>query len=397
MFGLSILACLFGRVIGSFALDPLVRSTSPQVVFSVVPGIFLQSESATNASTFNFTAQNFGLINRTYPSDKRNLYGTSFTQWQRLTHYINTLNSEAPDDVQYKLLYLARHGEGYHNAAESYYGTPGWNCYWSLRDGNGSVTWSDARITEKGKSQALVVRAFWEKLVKEQRIKLPTTFYSSPLMRCLQTARLTWDGDREGPERLKERTGWLRFSPTVKEGFREGISAHTCDRRSNRSSIRAEFPHYRFERGFPEKDELWRPLQSETREAEDARSKAALDDVFTSDESAVISVTSHSGEIASLLRGKSYFSSKVAALIRIQSWVIGLFLSALAPSYRFLSKQQRWKARARFPHLQHLPPSRRALLHLQRAKRAAMTAPAAADAIAMPGNRCRMPSTKGRQ
>jgi hypothetical protein len=30
-------------------------------------------------------------------------------------------------NVQYKVLFMGRHGEGWHNAAESFYGTPAWN------------------------------------------------------------------------------------------------------------------------------------------------------------------------------------------------------------------------------------------------------------------------------
>ena len=29
--------------------------------------------------------------------------------------------------MQYKLLYMGRHGEGYHNVAEAFYGTPAWD------------------------------------------------------------------------------------------------------------------------------------------------------------------------------------------------------------------------------------------------------------------------------
>jgi hypothetical protein len=29
--------------------------------------------------------------------------------------------------VQYKVLYMGRHGEGYHNVAEAFYGTPAWD------------------------------------------------------------------------------------------------------------------------------------------------------------------------------------------------------------------------------------------------------------------------------
>ena len=37
------------------------------------------------------------------------------------------LNSKADLNTAYKVLFMGRHGEGFHNAAESYYGTPSWN------------------------------------------------------------------------------------------------------------------------------------------------------------------------------------------------------------------------------------------------------------------------------
>lgn len=70
---------------------------------------------------------NYGLINRSYSTDKEfDRYGKK-TQWQRFEHYVDTLNRKADKNTQYKVLFMARHGEGYHNAAESYYGTPAWN------------------------------------------------------------------------------------------------------------------------------------------------------------------------------------------------------------------------------------------------------------------------------
>jgi hypothetical protein len=86
--------------------------------------------------------------------------------------------------------------------------------------------------------------------------------------------------------------------------FREGISAHTCDRRSNRTYIHNSFPSYKIEKGFTMYDELWTPLHAETSAAQDVRSKNVLDDVFKHDDSTYISITAHSGEIASILRGK---------------------------------------------------------------------------------------------
>jgi hypothetical protein len=65
------------------------------------------------------------LINRTYPTD--NECDKSFTQWQKFEHYVDVLNAKSGRNVNYKVLFMGRHGEGYHNAAETYYGTPAWN------------------------------------------------------------------------------------------------------------------------------------------------------------------------------------------------------------------------------------------------------------------------------
>ncbi|EDU49805.1 phosphoglycerate mutase family protein [Pyrenophora tritici-repentis] len=281
------------------------------ITHTVIPGIFQQDDPATNASTFNFTTTNFGLINRPYPSDSSCPNQTHSTQWQRLSHYITTLNRQAPKNEHYKLFFLGRHGEGFHNAAESYFGTPAWNCYWSERDGNATVTWADAKLTETGKRQALRVKAFWNQLIVHEKISPPQTFYTSPLYRCLDTARLTFEGVA-----LPRNT---RFVPVVKEFLREGISAHTCDRRRSKTFIRENFPGYRFEEGFVEEDPFWTKLFAEPQVNQDARSKAVLDDIVSSDGSVVISVTSHSGEIASLLRvlGHRPFSLSTGSAIPV--------------------------------------------------------------------------------
>ncbi|OCK82547.1 phosphoglycerate mutase-like protein [Lepidopterella palustris CBS 459.81] len=294
------------------------------VNYTVVPGLFQQDDPATNASTFNFTASNFGLIDRTYPTDSSCENGSQATQWQRLAHYIRTLNNEAPRNVEYKLLYMGRHGEGWHNAAESYYGTPAWNCFWSEKDGNGTAVWADAHLTANGIKQALAVNAFWAKEMAEQKIPVPESYYTSPLSRCLATANLTFSGlalPREHP-----------FVPQVKELFREGISGHTCDRRSSKTYIHDSFPWYTFEAGFTEDDELWEALHGETSQDEDIRSKKVLDDVFTHDKSTYISITSHSGEIASLLRvlGHRVFSLSTGAAIPVL--VRAEALTAASPS-----------------------------------------------------------------
>lgn len=51
----------------------------------------------------------------------------SKTPWQRFEHYVKTLNGNAEEGTEYKVLYLGRHGQGYHNVAESRYGTKLWD------------------------------------------------------------------------------------------------------------------------------------------------------------------------------------------------------------------------------------------------------------------------------
>ncbi|MCJ1224604.1 hypothetical protein MMC12_001249 [Toensbergia leucococca] len=269
---------------------------SPEYIkYSTITGFFQQDDPATNASTFNYSATNFGLINRTYLTDSEYDPGHTKTQWQRFEHQVYLYNRESGFCVQYKVFYLGRHGEGIHNAAETFYGTPAWNCYWSEKDGNGTVVWADAHLTNTGIAQAQSANAFWASEISKQKIPTPQTYYTSPLDRCLATANITFSG-LNVPSRHP-------FIPEVKEVFREGISGHTCDRRSSKNYIHENFPAYIIEPGFSENDLLWEPLHGETPTDQDIRSKTVLDEVFFNDDSTYISITSHSGEIASILRG----------------------------------------------------------------------------------------------
>jgi broad specificity phosphatase PhoE len=66
-------------------------------------------------------------------------------------------------------------------------------CYWSLLNGNETMTWDDARLTGVGKNQAKVANGAWAKQIKN-KVPFPESFYVSPLNRCLQTAYITFDG-----------------------------------------------------------------------------------------------------------------------------------------------------------------------------------------------------------
>ena len=272
-------------------LSALADATHTYRNYTSLTGYFLQDDPATNASSFSFQATNFGLINRTYSGqDGAQAQGT---QWQRFAKEVTRLQHESPHS-QIKVLFMGRHGEGYHNAAQAYFGDPAWNCYYSFLNGNETVTWADPELTPTGSAQAQSNNAFWASEIKNQKIPTPESFYTSPLARCLETANLTFSGlDLMHP-----------FIPTVKELFREGISGHTCDRRRSKTYIRAKFPTYKIERGFAKTDPLFQPLRAETTIDQNIRSRKVLDDVFKHDDSTYISITSHSGEIASLLTGK---------------------------------------------------------------------------------------------
>jgi broad specificity phosphatase PhoE len=171
-------------------------------------------------------------------------------------------------------------------------------CYWSEQDGNGTITWSDADLTATGVAQALTANSFWATELANQKIPAPQSYYVSPLRRCLRTAKLTFSN--------LTLPSAQPFVPTIKELFREAIGVHTCDRRESKTWIAENFPGWPFEHGFTEDDELWRKTERETNEAQDFRSQIVLDDVFANDRNTWLSVTSHSGEIGSLLRGKFF-------------------------------------------------------------------------------------------
>lgn len=264
-----------------------------------VPDYFRQSDPTTNASEFSFLTSNFGLVSRSYPSDPS--YSTeksSSTQWERFYHHLATLNAGAPPSTSYRVLFLGRHGQGYHNVAESFYSTVAWDCYYSTLDGNGTVTWKDAHLTPTGQGQARTASEFWDSQIRDQRMTTPDSYYLSPMDRAIETADLTYRS-------LKFPKNAAPYSPLIKEMLRETNGVHTCDERSPLSTIKSRWhdPPYRIEKGFTEKDELWDPNLRETPSAHTARMLSALDDIFRHDDSTVMSLTVHSGVIAAILRG----------------------------------------------------------------------------------------------
>lgn len=146
-----------------------------------------------------------------------------------------------------------------------------------------------------GRAQARRANAAWLNQIGEA-IPLPQSYYTSPLRRCIDTAELTF-ADLPLPEDRP-------FKVTIKEMVRETMGIHTCDQRSSKSAISkvVEQEHFIFEAGFAEADELWRPDVRESNAEVDARMQSVLNDIFAHDPSEVVSLTAHSGAIASMLR-----------------------------------------------------------------------------------------------
>ncbi|KAI1933309.1 putative phosphoglycerate mutase pmu1 [Ophidiomyces ophidiicola] len=260
--------------------------------YSTVLGYFLQDDPSTDPATFDYVSTAFGLINKTYDTDASFDPDRQKSQWDRFTHKLHAINQTAPANVKYTLLFLGRHGQGYHNVAESYYGTAAWDCYWSMLDGNGSITWTDAHLTDQGILDAQIASQAWATQI-EGGIPVPESYYTSPLYRCLQTANITF-GTLSLPQHNP-------FIPTVKELLRETIGIHTCDRRSSREYISNSYPSYSIEPGFAQSDPLWVSKLRESLSATKDRLRTLLDDVFTHDQNTFLSMTAHGGAITAIL------------------------------------------------------------------------------------------------
>lgn len=105
----------------------------------------------------------------------------------------------------------------------------------------------------------------------------------------------------------------------MKELLREVLGEHTCDKRSTKTEIMAAFPEFGIEEGFSEEDLLWRPDHRETHEEHDHRTTRLLMDLFARNPNTFVSLTSHSGAIASALRvlGHREFALGTGGLIPV--------------------------------------------------------------------------------
>jgi len=305
------------------ATDDGDHDSNVHFAFTTPPLYFLPSLATTNPVTFDPTTTNFGLISQPYDSDpslaRRHGKDQPPTDWQRFTHHLSNLNSNAPANTSYHVLYLARHGQGYHNLAQSYYGTQAWDCYWAQLEGDpdSSITWADAHLSKLGEQQAREQNRFWTSQLATEKMPSPGAWFVSPMERACKTAEITFEP--------LARSGRLRgtWRPVVKELLRETNGIHTCDRRSRKSSIAERYPEYEIEEGFTEEDELWDPVYRETQAAHIYRASLLLDDVLRQtkrkEDDSYVSLTAHGGMINAILAavGHRRFAVKVGSAIAV--------------------------------------------------------------------------------
>ncbi|TIC97294.1 putative phosphoglycerate mutase [Colletotrichum higginsianum] len=281
--------------------------------FTILPEYFVNYYQVAEKSPGGkaTTQPSLGLLDKPF-EDATNDAGAK--PWERFTAHVNRLNAESPEGVEYKVLYLTRHGLGFHNVQAAKVGTTEWDRYWSHLDGDGVVTWLDAELVDTGIRQAKDLSAFWADATTTQKVPFPESFYTSPLRRCLETSRLVFGG-------LVEERG-QEFRPLVKEGLRERMTDHTCDKRSPKEWIESAYPRYFIEPGFTEEDQLWKADRFETTEEHLARKRQVLNEIFSTDASQFVSLTVHSYAIAAILGvgGQEEFrvreGSTIALLVR---------------------------------------------------------------------------------
>ncbi|KAI0472997.1 phosphoglycerate mutase-like protein [Xylariaceae sp. FL0804] len=336
---------------------------------SAVPGYFDHDAEPTGPG-FRALKAGLGLVDRRYETDAEFDPERKKTQWERFVYFLESKNREGRGRVKYKLLFLSRHGEGFHNVKEAEVGRQAWEDHWSRLDGDGTTVWADALLTERGRRQARGVRAFWRDAVARGELPTPRVCYVSPLARCLETARITYawlaaassSSPSSSPSSSSSSSSLssssfsalpslpppppppppLRF--VVKERLRERFGVHTCDRRRPYAWIAENYPGWalddddggggggdktgREHQGQDDtgEDALWRADVRETGAQIRRRVTLLLDDLFDDDKGddddddsgaphrkTLVAVVAHSGLIRALYAATGHRDVWVAA------------------------------------------------------------------------------------
>ncbi|ROW10703.1 hypothetical protein VPNG_05130 [Cytospora leucostoma] len=271
--------------------------------FTAISGYFEHDNEPEGPQFRAVTTYNLGLLHRYYSPDGTLNPIEECTQWDRFMKQLDHLNREGKS--KYMLFYVVRHGQGYHNVKEDEVGREDWEDHWARLDGDGSATWFDAHLTEKGKEQAAAINTFLRTSVVENGLPVPMRHYTSPLSRCLETTRIAF-ADLETAS-IKEKP-----ETVIKEDLRERLGIHTCDRRRTRSWIHENYPDYNIDAGFTENDELWKPDRRESLDEHTLRINNLLTDIFEDNPGPVVSLSTHAGTIGALYAATGHREVRVA-------------------------------------------------------------------------------------
>lgn len=242
--------------------------------FEVVDKYFAQSDENTDDFKFHY-GQDFGIK------------GT----WDHLISEINQLNKQS-HEVQYKVLFLARHGQGYHNVVVRKYGPEQWRAKWHSLGTDGDIVYGpDPELTEIGINQGKENNQIWAQQIKNG-CPVPSKYFVSPLQRSCMTLLLTMKG------LMPSNTNVL-----IVEKIREIIGYHLCNKRSTKTEILKKFGDDNFitEPGFTENDELYTE-EEETFDHHCIRVNDFMQQLFNDyRDDEFINVTSHGGTIKCFL------------------------------------------------------------------------------------------------
>lgn len=241
-------------------------------------------------STAAFTASNYVALDyftqydnsSSVTTDLPNFGLKSEYTWDGLVADLTARNA-ASNDEKYKIIFFARHGEGWHNYLIAR--VDDWDEI-SRYDTYENYTLFDADLTPTGVQQAENVGKYWDKeLAQADGVPYPDLFYVSPLRRTIHTFHATWPNVD---------------TPIIDEDLRERCTEQTPEERHNKTWIENYCPTCSFLPGFAEEDPLWTPTYMEKESHVRSRDRSWLNTVFERDE-LVISVTTHSGYIKEML------------------------------------------------------------------------------------------------
>ncbi|TYZ64976.1 hypothetical protein PybrP1_005768 [[Pythium] brassicae (nom. inval.)] len=192
--------------------------------------------------------------------------------WAELQARVTSLGAR---DV--KVVYLVRHAEGIHNAAEREFGTERWEAECAKSD-----AYLDADLTPFGIDDA---RSKGPPAIAAERARgMPPIerVVVSTLSRAIQTAEIFF---ADYPPRAP-------FASM--ELCREIMGVHTCDKRVSRSQLARKFPRVDVTRVADEEDVLWSPTHRETDEEIQARALVFLQQLFDAVPERFVAVVTHS-------------------------------------------------------------------------------------------------------